>query len=474
MRFEPRRARVDAQPAGAVHVVDVVAAGAGVVGGERHREQAALIHGLAVVVDPHARAEVEQRPAQHAPAADEAGCGRSARPPPGRSGRRAGSRRAPARRRCRAARRGVRPRPPAPRGRARGAPGRRWRRASPATVPVPVVSLRETIDRDRRGAAGAVGGAGARQARAADLDAVGAVRGAVRAGLRGRLPGARPAAVPLRRADPERRDDARPLPRPGRFRAAGAVAGRAADRGAGSRRAADARCRPRRPGPARRSSTSSSRPTQHFHFFTAARYELLVPGAAPRVSGKIGFCMFDSFDIPGGAAKWFRPERAVVPQLGRRSRLRAHGALAAARPTATARSGSSSTSTSPALAPGAYRLRGVANPEGHLIEDDPSADVTRRQRVVPGVVGRARLCSCSRRRAGGGSTSARAVAPEIPARRAASCTPARGVRDLLRPDHGRLAADLRGRRQRRHTARPLRRRPADLRVRRRASSAPTR
>src|SRR4029079_16055508 len=42
-----------------------------------------------------------------------------------------------------------------------------------------------------------------------------------------------------------------------------------------------------------------------WHFFSAARYSLLVPGAPARVSDKVGFCMFDSFGIEGGATGWF-------------------------------------------------------------------------------------------------------------------------------------------------------------------------
>jgi hypothetical protein len=47
----------------------------------------------------------------------------------------------------------------------------------------------------------------------------------------------------------------------------------------------------------------------HFHFFTAARYELDVPGASSRVSPKIGFCMSDAFGGAGGTVRWFPSDR---------------------------------------------------------------------------------------------------------------------------------------------------------------------
>ena len=42
---------------------------------------------------------------------------------------------------------------------------------------------------------------------------------------------------------------------------------------------------------------------QHWHFSSAARYSLVVGGGAVRESGKVGFCMFDSF----GPSEWFGP-----------------------------------------------------------------------------------------------------------------------------------------------------------------------
>ena len=89
--------------------------------------------------------------------------------------------------------------------------------------------------------------------------------------------------------------------------------------------------RRRRRGRARRSSTSSRRPTRTSTSSRPPATSSRCPGRPPRVSGKIGFCMFDSFDIPGGDGRLVPAHRAVVPRAVRRSRLRADGALAGRR-----------------------------------------------------------------------------------------------------------------------------------------------
>jgi hypothetical protein len=164
---------------------------------------------------------------------------------------------------------------------------------------------------------------------------------------------------------------------------------------------------------------------EHWHFFSAARYSLLVPGGEPRVSDKVGFCMFDSFDIDGGATKWF-PEDAAPPSWCRETE-----------PGSTfVRMGLSRGSGDrysaqrefqyvdvTGLTPGTYTLRAQANPDGHLIEADPSDDVHEEQRIVPGVVASPGSLTVAAGGVGAVELSAQPVAPEIPARRAASCTP---------------------------------------------------
>jgi hypothetical protein len=46
----------------------------------------------------------------------------------------------------------------------------------------------------------------------------------------------------------------------------------------------------------------------HWHFFTAARYELELPDGSRRVSDKVGFCLFDGFGDAGGATLYFPPD----------------------------------------------------------------------------------------------------------------------------------------------------------------------
>jgi hypothetical protein len=162
----------------------------------------------------------------------------------------------------------------------------------------------------------------------------------------------------------------------------------------------------------------------HFHFFTAARYALEVPGAPARVSGKIGFCMFDSFDIPGGTADWFQPaepwchEEAPDTDPGF---VRMGLSPGAADRYTSQREFQYVDITG--LAPGAYRLRGVANPEGHVLEDDGEPAVTEEQRAIPGVTADPAAIATGAGAAAAVDVSARAVAPEVPAREAASCRP---------------------------------------------------
>ena len=164
---------------------------------------------------------------------------------------------------------------------------------------------------------------------------------------------------------------------------------------------------------------------QHWHFFSAARYSLLVPGEADRASEKIGFCMFDSFDIEGGATKWF-PWDAESANWCRFS----EPASTFVRMGLSRGSGDRYSAQREfqfvditGLTPGPYTLRAQANPEGHLIEADPSDDVHEEQRVVPGVIASPASLFVQTGLPGTVDVSARAVAPEIPARRSGNCTP---------------------------------------------------
>lgn len=173
----------------------------------------------------------------------------------------------------------------------------------------------------------------------------------------------------------------------------------------------------------------------HFHFFTAARYELEVPGAAPRVSGKIGFCMFDSFDIPGGTAAWFRPEEPWCHEPGGDPGFVRMGLSPGAADRYSSQREFQYVDVT-GLAPGAYRLRGIANPEGHVLEDDEAPDVTEESRTIPGVVADPAAVTTAAGTPVGIDVRARAVAPEIPARRwppAARAPPSTAATSASRP-----------------------------------------
>ena len=79
------------------------------------------------------------------------------------------------------------------------------------------------------------------------------------------------------------------------------------------------------------------------------------------------------------------------------------------------------------LAPGPYRLRGITNPEGDVLEADGEPDVTEETRTVPGVVAEPAALTAAPGAPAAVDVRARAVAPEIPARRAASCRPSATV-----------------------------------------------
>jgi hypothetical protein len=164
---------------------------------------------------------------------------------------------------------------------------------------------------------------------------------------------------------------------------------------------------------------------EHWHFFSAARYSLLVPAGAPRVSGKVGFCMFDSFGIEDGETRWF-PGDAAPGTWCRDSE-----------PSSTfvrmglSRGASDRYSAQrefqyvdvTGLAPGTYTLQAHANPDSQLVEADPSDDVHEEPRVVPGVDADPATLAATAGGVARVTVAARAVAPEIPARRSASCTP---------------------------------------------------
>lgn len=166
----------------------------------------------------------------------------------------------------------------------------------------------------------------------------------------------------------------------------------------------------------------------HWHFFSAARYELALPDGSRRVSDKVGFCLFDGFGDAGGATLYFpsgytgsgtqtwcgfdHPDGQFV-RMG----------LSPGAADRYASQREFQWIDIAGMRPGIYALRAMANPDGAILEADSSNNVLTEARAVPGVV----AAEPSATRTGTGPVaidlSGHVVAPEIPARRAADCEP---------------------------------------------------
>jgi hypothetical protein len=166
---------------------------------------------------------------------------------------------------------------------------------------------------------------------------------------------------------------------------------------------------------------------QHWHFSSAARYELQPQGGTPRVSDKVGFCLFDSYlpepanlfdySVQGpGDETWCGFNHPNQPTV--RMGLSPGGAdIYSAQ---TERQWVDITG----LAPGPAVMRVVANPLHCVLEADSANNTTSEARRIPGV----RVVDAA------GSTGAApvtmalsgaVVAPEVPARRPGGCVPGR-------------------------------------------------
>ena len=124
---------------------------------------------------------------------------------------------------------------------------------------------------------------------------------------------------------------------------------------------------------------------QHWHFSSAARYSV-VAGSTVRESGKVGFCMFDSF----GPAQWFGPS---VRGAAGETWCAANEPGAAAVRMGLSPGGADIYTAQlerqwvdiTGLDPGRVVLRGQANPLHCVLESDSSNNETRATREIPGV-----------------------------------------------------------------------------------------
>ncbi len=180
----------------------------------------------------------------------------------------------------------------------------------------------------------------------------------------------------------------------------------------------------------------------HWHYFSAARYELAVPGEGIRVSDKIGFCLVDGLGQPRYFPLWYtgsgpqtwcgfsHPEgtftrMGLSPGLADRYRSQRHFQWIDVT----------------GLAPAAYELRALANPNGEVLESERSNNIVAETRTIPGV----RIADAAAETATGATVevglSAAVIAPEIPARAAADCEPSETADECYA--HGSAAGPVR-------------------------------
>ena len=160
----------------------------------------------------------------------------------------------------------------------------------------------------------------------------------------------------------------------------------------------------------------------HWHFQQAAQYSLIMPDGTIRYSDKVGFCMWDSWVMDGGSStKYFpvfykgvgpttwcapRDPSATFTHMGI---SRNYGDLYAAQST-------DQWVDITGLTPGPYRIRGVVNPNGYIIESDPNNNDLTVTRTIPGTKA---LDATTTTTAGITKTfeiSGEVFAPDVPAR----------------------------------------------------------
>ena len=132
---------------------------------------------------------------------------------------------------------------------------------------------------------------------------------------------------------------------------------------------------------------------EHFHFSSAARYSLLPVGGAERVSDKVGFCMFDSYEpkpenlfdySKQGAAgeTWCRFNQSEVEDdLDETVRMGLSPGGADVYSAQRERQWVDITG----LAPGPAVVKAQANPLHCVLESDETNNTTTQSRQIPGV-----------------------------------------------------------------------------------------
>ena len=153
----------------------------------------------------------------------------------------------------------------------------------------------------------------------------------------------------------------------------------------------------------------------HWHYNLAARYELVLPKGKRRASGKIGFCMFDTYDFAGKETyfrgsgtqsnDWCRPNLpgANFVRMGISPGVGDYYAAQLA----------DQWIDITGLTPREYVLRAVVNPDGRLIETDRSNNAIEVRRTIPGATAKSVARSVPRNQSTAIELSGEVVAPEI-------------------------------------------------------------
>jgi hypothetical protein len=163
---------------------------------------------------------------------------------------------------------------------------------------------------------------------------------------------------------------------------------------------------------------------QHWHFSSAARYELQPAGGAARAAEKVGFCLFDSFGpanhfayaVRGaGGETWCGFGAPDQPSV--RMGLSPGGAdiYSAQRERQWV--------DITGLEPGPAVMRAQANPLHCILESDEANNSTSDARQIPGVRVAGTVGSTGAGTPVALALSGTVIAPDVPARRSGGCTP---------------------------------------------------
>ena len=160
---------------------------------------------------------------------------------------------------------------------------------------------------------------------------------------------------------------------------------------------------------------------KHWHYDTAAVYEILVPDGPTRRTAKIGFCMYDTYDTisntnyyPAASSfGWCRPGASNAP-IVRMGISPGIGDYYSAQLT-------DQWIDVTGLDAGTYTLRAEINPERYLDESDFSNNVSTEDRVIPGATASALNVAIAPSTTTTLGLSGAIVAPELFARLGAHC-----------------------------------------------------